>query len=114
MVPLIHLRFFLWLSVNAKYINSLGPYLEKLHTDVCALDVTSIKECQMIESFNYEFQRHKISGYIKANHKLDYPLFSNADVVFINSYLIRKHTFLKFYDQTKQLLSQVDAVTTVY
>ena len=30
------------------------------------------------------------------------------------THIIRKHTFLKFYDQTKQLLSQVDAATTVY
>ena len=71
------------LSANAKHINSLGLYLEKLYADVCELDV---KDCQMIEILNYEFQRHKISGYIKVNHKLDYPLFSNADVVFINSY----------------------------
>jgi len=105
------------LNAKEKYINNLVLHLEKLCSHFC-VNVTSATRYQMIDIFNYEFQRHKISSYMKVNYGNDYPSFSCADAIIVSelldSCLKSKPDVLALFQKSQQILSQVDAATIVY
>ena len=97
------------LSANDIHINSLELHLEKLYPNC---NIISVAKYGIIEILNYELQRHNVFTKIKINYDLDYLLFNYADAIVVKE--IIDSCFTSNCKSFKQILSQVDAATTIY